>query len=37
MYQTKTMELEMIECPKCGKGMPGAKTKKRKIWLSCLC
>ena len=28
MYQTKTMELEMIECPKCGNPMP---VKRREL------
>ena len=28
MYQTKTMELEMIECPKCGSPMP---VKRREL------
>ena len=28
MYQTKTMELEMIECPQCGSPMP---VKRREL------
>ena len=28
MYQTKTMELEMIECPKCGDDFPKLRKEK---------
>ena len=28
MYQTKTMDLEMIECPKCGDGFPKLRRDK---------
>ena len=28
MYQTKTMELEMIECPKCGDDFPKLRMEK---------
>ena len=28
MYQTKTMELEMIECPKCGDDFPKLRKDK---------
>jgi hypothetical protein len=28
MYQTKTMELEMIECPKCGNDFPKLRKEK---------